>query len=504
MPQTYFSLITNQGLIKEAASNEPGGTAIDLTEMAVGDSNGAYYDPDGSETALANEVHRVTLTHVVVDENNTNQLIVEAVLDEIIGPFYIREVGIFDSNGDLFAIGKYPETFKPNLPEGSGKRLYIRMILGFANSPNVNLVINNDIALDPNFGTDVNNALAERLVKTNNLSDLDNLATTRNNLEVYSKNEINNLQKKNFLINGNFDVWQRGASFNSNLSGGSYIADRFRFSGNGGTAGSYNISRKSFDPGQLDVPNNPRYYLNWQQNTAPSELHNISQRIEGVDFFSGKEITFSFWARINSGTFSSSIKINQNFGSGGSNAVTSTIIQNFTPTTSWQQFSGTITIPNTSGKIIGEDSFLEILIKIPDDGVWDIDLAQCQLEKGNIVTNFEYRNLLDEIRLCESYYEKSYNIDTAPGTITNNGMEIERSNDVIYWYSIRFKTKKSRPPTVILYNPANGNSGTWATGSGGNVAPSSLQDIGEAGANMYFSTNPSTNVFGHWIADAEL
>ena len=80
MSQDYFSLVTNQGLIKEAASNEPGGTAIDLTEMAVGYSNGAYYDPVGSETTLVNEVHRVTLTHVVVDENNTNQLIVEAVL----------------------------------------------------------------------------------------------------------------------------------------------------------------------------------------------------------------------------------------------------------------------------------------------------------------------------------------------------------------------------------------------------------------------------------------
>jgi phage-related tail fiber protein len=95
---------------------------------------------------------------VVIDENNLNQLIIEAVLDEIVGPFYIREVGIFDSNGDLFAIGKFPETFKPNLPSGSGKRLYIRMILGFASSPNVNLVINNDIALDPNFSTDVNNS----------------------------------------------------------------------------------------------------------------------------------------------------------------------------------------------------------------------------------------------------------------------------------------------------------------------------------------------------------
>ena len=155
----YYSIITNNGLIKHAnAANNS--VNLDLTQMAVGDSNGVYYDPDGTELVLVNETHRVNLTHVVIDENNPNQLIVEAVLDEVVGPFYIREVGIFDSNGDLFAIGKYPETFKPNLPTGSGKRLYIRMILGFANAPSVNLVINNDIALDPNFSTDINNEIA--------------------------------------------------------------------------------------------------------------------------------------------------------------------------------------------------------------------------------------------------------------------------------------------------------------------------------------------------------
>jgi len=181
MPQDYYSLVTNQGLIKEAASNQAGGLAINLTEMAIGDGNGNYYDPNGSEISLVNEVHRVNLTHVVVDENNTNQLMVEAVLDETIGPFYIREVGIFDSNGDLFAIGKYPETFKPNLPAGSGKRLYIRMILGFANSPNVDLIINNDISLDPNFGTDVNNALdnlnQELLSINNSISQINSVPT---------------------------------------------------------------------------------------------------------------------------------------------------------------------------------------------------------------------------------------------------------------------------------------------------------------------------------------
>ena len=161
MTQEYYSIVTNNGLAKEAAANGPGGSAITLTEIAIGDGNGSSYNPVGSQTSLLNEVYRVDLTHVVIDENNSHQLIVEGVINEEIGPFYIREVGIFDSDGDLFAIGKYPETFKPALPSGSGKRIYIRMILGFANTPQVNLIISEDINNDPNFSTTVNNALAD-------------------------------------------------------------------------------------------------------------------------------------------------------------------------------------------------------------------------------------------------------------------------------------------------------------------------------------------------------
>ncbi len=186
MTQQYYSIITNAGLLKNAASNAPGGSLVNLTHLAVGD---ASYNPTGSATALQNERYRTTLTHVAIDENNPNQLIVEAVINETIGPFYIREVGIFDSAGTLFAIGKYPETFKPDLPAGSGKRLYIRMLLGFASSPNVELIISDDINNDPNFSTDVNNALAQRLVKTQNLADLSDPASARNNIDVYSKSE---------------------------------------------------------------------------------------------------------------------------------------------------------------------------------------------------------------------------------------------------------------------------------------------------------------------------
>jgi phage-related tail fiber protein len=189
MTQQYYSLITNAGLIKNAAANSPGGSPVNLTHLAVGDSNGSYYNPTGTAVALQNEKYRTELTHVVIDEDNPNQLIVEAVINETVGPFYIREVGVFDEDGELFAIGKYPETFKPDLPDGSGKRLYIRMLLGFASSPNVELIISDDINNDPNFSTDVNNALAERLVKTQNLADLSNPAAARNNIEVYSKSE---------------------------------------------------------------------------------------------------------------------------------------------------------------------------------------------------------------------------------------------------------------------------------------------------------------------------
>lgn len=167
----YYSIITNNGLINHAnASNNS--LNLNLTEMAVGDSNGIYYDPSGTETSLVNETYRVNLSHIVIDENNPNQLIVEAVLEETVGPFYIREVGIFDADGNLFAIGKYPETFKPNLPSGSGKRLYIRMILGFSSTPNVNLVINNDVALDPNFNKKINDQFSNLTQKVNQINSV--------------------------------------------------------------------------------------------------------------------------------------------------------------------------------------------------------------------------------------------------------------------------------------------------------------------------------------------
>jgi phage-related tail fiber protein len=185
----YYSLVTKNGLIKEAQAGRLEGQMINLTHIAVGDGGGSYYDPDSNATSLVNELYRDNLTSATIDNKNPYQMIIEGVIPEEIGSFFIREVGIFDSDGDLFAIGKYPETFKSNHESGSGKRLYIRMIIGFAATPNVDIIISEDINFNPNFENNLNNHLNEitdnansKLAIENNLSDLENINSAKINL----------------------------------------------------------------------------------------------------------------------------------------------------------------------------------------------------------------------------------------------------------------------------------------------------------------------------------
>ena len=128
----YFSLITNVGLAKLASL--PTGETITLTHMAFGNST---IEPTADMTALHSEQHRCTLNSVSVDPTAPNNLAAEAVLDSTVGGFWIREVGIFDSDGDLFAVGKYPATYKPLANEGTVKELGVRMVLVVTNAADV-------------------------------------------------------------------------------------------------------------------------------------------------------------------------------------------------------------------------------------------------------------------------------------------------------------------------------------------------------------------------------
>lgn len=128
----YYALVTTTGLAKLAAL--PVGETLTLTHMAFGNST---IDPTEDMTSLHSEQHRCALLNVEVESTNPNHLAAEAVIDSTVGGFWIREVGIYDEDGDLFAVGKYPATYKPVTTEGTVKELGVRMILAVSNAEDV-------------------------------------------------------------------------------------------------------------------------------------------------------------------------------------------------------------------------------------------------------------------------------------------------------------------------------------------------------------------------------
>lgn len=188
----FYSLVTSKGLEKQVALFSQG-KSLTLTHIAFGDGNGESYNPTGEELELKNEKFRNTINRFVTDSNNKNTVIIEGVLPASAGSFWVREVGVFDADGDLFAIGKFPETYKPVINEGAIKELTVRMILSFSKTPNVSLIYNNNLgnesSLDEeilmrnlsNISEDCENYLAELFA--NKIAECDMMAKGLGNIK---------------------------------------------------------------------------------------------------------------------------------------------------------------------------------------------------------------------------------------------------------------------------------------------------------------------------------
>lgn len=105
-----FTILTNTGRNKEAAL-VASGEAMVITEMAWGDGTRI---PSGGETSLENEQGRKLVMAKGITEDALNTVFFEILLAEDEGPFVIREVGLFNDDGDLIAIAHYdPPVNKP-------------------------------------------------------------------------------------------------------------------------------------------------------------------------------------------------------------------------------------------------------------------------------------------------------------------------------------------------------------------------------------------------------
>jgi len=229
-----------------------------------------------------------------------------------------------------------------------------------------------------------------------------------------------NFSFRNKIINGNFDIWQRGTS---QTSSGYGSVDRWVCSNTGSTK---TASQQAFTLGQTDVPGNPKYFMRHVVTSSAGSGNQVHmyQNIEGVSTLAGKTATLSFWAKADSNK-NIAVEFAQVFGTGGSpsSAITAIESQLVSLTTSWTKYTITVDIPSISGKTLGSDNNDTFTIAFWFDAGSNFneraaglgqqsgtfDIAQVQLEEGSVATPFEQRPIASEFNLCTRYFYRMGN-----------------------------------------------------------------------------------------------
>ena len=219
---------------------------------------------------------------------------------------------------------------------------------------------------------------------------------------------------RNKILNGDFSIWQRGTSFSLSTGVNTYTADRFFLVMPSGTV----VTRETFTLGEAPVAGyEGKYYIRTVINTN-AQNYESGFRVEDVRTLAGQTATLSFWARSTVGAAPLGYAIFQNFGTGGSpsSMVQATQLTGsgpYTPTSSWQRYSYTFSIPSISGKTIGSNNDSYLLVRpfqfASTTSNTSVDLWGVQLEAGSVATPFHTAtpNQQTELAACQRYYYRT-------------------------------------------------------------------------------------------------
>lgn len=267
-----------------------------------------------------------------------------------------------------------------------------------------------DIARIPTGTTSSTVSLGNHTHVANDLPDLDDLNGT---LDIASGGTGGttvaeakaNLQvplSHNYIINGAFDIWQRGTSFSVPILSSPYTADRF-YSFANISGGTVSVSRQALS--STDIPENKygsRYHARLSVANYSSGAANLVHRIEGAATLAGKTATLSFWGKANN-PLTATVNFSRSFDDGvggGDNIGSSTV----SITTSWTKFAVTVSIPQPSTQNLGSNSHLQLIFAISQNA--DFDIWGVQLEEGPVATPFRrnQENIQAELAACQRYY----------------------------------------------------------------------------------------------------
>lgn len=340
---------------------------------------------------------------------------------------------------------------------------------------------------------------------------------------------------KNRIVNGGFELWQRGTSIA--VAGSTiFTADRWAANADGSGSGTATVSRQAFALGQPNVPGAPKNYLRWVQTANATTAPVLFQPIEDVARYSSGTITVSFWARCST-TVNTVTRAFQVFGTGGS-ASTAVGAEPITVTTTWTRFVVTYDLPSVLGKTIGPGSFLRIGVSLPTGSTFTFDVADFQVEFASSASAFDRRPAAIEYLFAARYFEKSYDLETAPGTVTVAGARIfssalSESVGGVYLAETkhrggreRFVVPKRAVPTLSWFAPLgqgsyaaggtavsetllNGGPDFWYAFDVVATAAASQDHTGypiraDVSADVALSTLSGGSLLAHWTANAEL
>ncbi|RIA19064.1 hypothetical protein DFO63_4183 [Stenotrophomonas sp. AG209] len=333
-------------------------------------------------------------------------------------------------------------------------------------------------------------------------------------------NYVEGLVGQNRLINGTMRWWQRGTSFTSP----GYSADRWYFNAAGVNTPS--LSRNPITAGSVDTE--CIYFAKIAYGTITDAANHyvvLEQRIENVTTLAGRTVTVSFKV-FNSGSAGRQIavELGQFFGASGSAQVSGIGAAKYSLAAGLNTITHTAQLPSISGKTVGANSSVVLTLWASGGSNFnarnaslgaqtgDVHFTQVQLEAGSSASAFDYRSDALELALCQRYYEKSYNADTPPATVTTVGQVAFfqyglPNTNYAGGMTTAFKVSKRADPSITLFSPLTGATGKLHNAGNANDVNGSATDIGQSGffaQSASFGPTNTINLRWQWAADAEL
>ena len=435
--------------------------------------------------------------------------------------------GTVDMTGDLTLRATFPTVTISSDTAGVGS-------LEFQNASffKTGVIASNDSEMTVNRYTSTGSLLTTLKLTTDGNVNVNGAVPTADD-QLTRRDYVDTLHaNRNVIINGNFDVWQRGASFVAAATA-TYVADRFKYAKNGTMV--QDITRSTTVPSYAQSGVRSNYSLMVDCTTADTtidagDFNFLTYAIEGYDYarIAGGDATLSFWVM--------GAKTGIHCVSFRNSGADRNYVKEYTIATAntWQKVELTIPFTDTGGTwdytngiglrvgfilAVGSNfqttkdtwqpgSYLGTANQVNecDSTANNFHIAQVQFERGSTATPLEYKSIADELLACERYFQKSYQLNDAPGTIVDRGTIWEPStrNTANLSHGTTFRTTmRETIPSIIIYSPLTGTAGKLDN-SGDKAASGQQGNSTGIGYILITSGVLTTNAYWHYTADAEL